>query len=276
LKLFTRRWWLATLLVIAGVAVLIRLGFWQLDRLDQRRAFNRMVAERWQQTPYDLNDNALPADLHELEYRRVELNGRFDYSHQIVLQGQTQDGAPGVKLVTPLVIAPERAVLVMRGWVPYDRSAPEFWPQFEEPAGAPVIGLIQESQLLPNGQPPSVPATSQVEWWTLNVDAIQPQMPYTLMPVLIWQLPEENRPYGALPYRAEPLTLDEGNHFSYAMQWFTFALILGVGYLFFVRAQELRRLRLAGTPDSPPPGEAQEPVATSDPPPGLPHPQGHA
>ena len=42
-KIFSRKWWFATLLVIAGTLVLIRLGIWQLDRLEQRRAFNMQV-----------------------------------------------------------------------------------------------------------------------------------------------------------------------------------------------------------------------------------------
>ncbi len=41
--MFSRRWFLATILVVVGVAVNIRLGIWQLDRLEQRRAFNTRV-----------------------------------------------------------------------------------------------------------------------------------------------------------------------------------------------------------------------------------------
>ena len=39
LKMFQRKWLLPTLLVFAGTALCIRLGIWQLDRLEQRRAF---------------------------------------------------------------------------------------------------------------------------------------------------------------------------------------------------------------------------------------------
>ncbi|GIV78384.1 MAG: SURF1-like protein [Litorilinea sp.] len=245
LKLFNRRWWWTTLLVIAGVAVLIRLGFWQLDRLEQRRAFNAMVAERWKQEPYDLAHNPLPADLQELEYRRVEVEGEFDYERQLVLVSQTRsDGAPGVILVTPLVFEDGRAVLVARGWIPSDLAAPENWPQFQEPPGQPVIGLIQESQMLPNGEAPPIPDSPQTEWFRINIDAIQPQMPYQLLPVFILQLPEEGRPYDALPYREEPLRLDEGSHLSYAIQWFTFAAILAFGYLQFIQHQERREQML--------------------------------
>jgi hypothetical protein len=72
-------------------------------------------------------------------------------------------------------------------------------------------------------------------------------MPYELLPVFILQLPEEGRSFNDLPLREEPLVLDEGSHFSYAIQWFMFALILGVGYIFFIRTQELREQRIAGT-----------------------------
>ena len=113
-KLVSRRWWWMTILVIAGVAVLIRLGFWQLDRLEQRRAFNATVASRWQQEPFDLVAEGLPDDLKKLEYRRIALDGEFDYDHQIVLKERPRDGAPGVILVTPLVLEDGRAILVAR------------------------------------------------------------------------------------------------------------------------------------------------------------------
>lgn len=247
-KLFNRRWWWATLLIIAGVALLIRLGFWQLDRLEQRRAYNATVAERWQEAPFDLVVEGLPADLAELEFRRVEARGEFDYANQILLKERPRGDVPGVVLVTPLVLEDERAILVARGWVPYNQSMPEHWPQFEEPAGAPVIGLLQESQLLPSGKAPTIPDEPQIEWFSLNVDAVQPQMPYELLPVFILQLPEEGRAYTDLPYREEPLRLDEGSHFSYAIQWFMFAAILGIGYLFLIQQQEKRLARLAAQP----------------------------
>lgn len=262
LKLFNRRWWWTTLLVIAGVFVLIQLGFWQLDRLEQRRAYNRLVAERWQQEPFDISLHAIPTDLSELEFRRVQAEGTFDYAQQIVLTGQDRSGAPGVNLVTPLVFDDQRAILVARGWIPLGQSQPEFWPQFEEPQGEPVVGLLQKSQVLPNGNLPPVPDSPQTEWFRINIAAIQPQMPYELLLVFILQLPEDGRPYDALPYREEPLRLDEGSHFSYALQWFMFSIILGVGYLFFIQSQELRAQRIAGTlepsdeqPDSAPDAE---------------------
>ena len=249
-KLFGRRWWWTTLLVLAGVAVLIRLGVWQLDRLQQRREFNIMVSTRWKQEPYDITQYGLPGDLSELEFRRVEASGQFDYANQMILKEQIRNQAPGVVLITPLLLEDDRAVLVARGWIPLNQSTSEFWPQFEEPPGAAVTGLIQESQLLPSGEAPAIPESAQSEWFRINIDAIQPQLPYELLPVFILQLPDADRPYDALPLRDEPLTLNEGSHFSYAIQWFMFALILGVGYIFFVRHMEAREQRVSAMSDA--------------------------
>ena len=46
-----KRWWLPTILVILGMIGLARLGVWQLDRLQQKRDYNTLMAERWRQAP---------------------------------------------------------------------------------------------------------------------------------------------------------------------------------------------------------------------------------
>jgi surfeit locus 1 family protein len=264
-KLISRKWWLATLVVIIGVYVLIQLGFWQLDRLEQRRAFNQRVAERWQLEPFDVNSNVIPDDLSELEFRRVQVSGEFDYDNQILLSNQTRLQAPGSVIVTPYVMDDGRAILIARGWLPTGSDDPERWREFDEPADTPVVGLLQETQLLPNGKVPTPPAEPQTAWFQINIDAIQPQMPYPLLPVFILQLPEEGRTINDLPMREEPLVLDEGSHLSYAVQWFMFALIFGVGYIFLVRTQELREQRIAGTLEEGATQESNEQTAYAGP-----------
>lgn len=243
-RLFSRQWWWVTLIVLLGMTFLVRLGVWQLDRLQQRRDFNEMVYTRWTQEPFDLGAEELPTDLGELEYRRVQAVGEFDYGNQIALKNQQRAGQPGVGLVTPLVLDDGRAVLVARGWIPQADADPAAWGKYDEPAGAPVVSIIQESQLMPFDKPVPIPDAPQQEVFYVNIDAIQPQMPYELLPFFLLQLPEEGRMFDMLPYREEPIRLTEGDHLSYALQWFTFALILGFGYIQFVRLQERRAARI--------------------------------
>ena len=241
--LFSRRWIIVTVLVVLGMIGLERLGEWQWDRMLQKRAFNTMMAERWNKEPFDLTHNALPGDLGELEYRRVQAQGTFDYGEQILISNQVFNGTAGYVVVTPLVMSEGRAVLVARGWVPAGQAAPEQWAQLEEPSNAPVVGLVRQSQAPRTGES-TPPALAQREWYRIDVPAIQAQMPYKLEAAYIEQMPEPGRPFDQVPIRAEPIPLDEGNHLSYSIQWFTFALVLGFGYIMLVRYQERRRAGL--------------------------------
>jgi surfeit locus 1 family protein len=246
--IFSKMWIIPTILVVLGMVMLVRLGFWQLDRLQQKREFNAMMAERWRSEPYDLNTQALPADpagMQELEYRRVAAQGQWDYDHQILINNQTFQGTAGYVVVTPLVLGDNRAVLVARGWIPADQAEAAQLAQSDEPAAigtaAPIIGLARKSQAMPGGTVSTPVATPQREWYRMDIPAIQGQMPYKLEPGYLEQMPEDGRTYDALPIRSEPMALDEGNHLSYAIQWFTFAVVLGFGYIMLVR----QRTRLA-------------------------------
>ena len=66
---------------------------------------------------------------------------------------------------------------------------------------------------------------------------MEQQMPYPLIRVYIQESPDPS--WTRLPYRTEPeLDLSEGSHMSYALQWFTFAAILAVGYPLYVHREE--------------------------------------
>src|ERR1035437_9236669 len=96
--------------------VFIRLGFWQLSRLSDRKVFNRELAARAMTAPVPLS--ALPRDTGAMHYRRVGINGVYDYAHEILIATRTRNGSPGVQIVTPVRRAGnDTAVLVTRGWV---------------------------------------------------------------------------------------------------------------------------------------------------------------
>lgn len=235
--LISRRWWWVTILVLVAIAVMVRLSVWQMDRLEQRRAANAVLQEQLAAEPLNLNEVALQeTDLTEIPDRRVVATGNFDFSEQILLKVQNFQGAAGAHLVAPLRLeGREEAVLVDRGWIPEAESAPASWSRFDEPGAVTVEGVIQLTETARRVTPPDEP---QQEWFRVNVEAIERQLPYDLLPIYVLQTPppEGNR---ALPFREQPeVDLSEGPHLSYAVQWAAFALMLGVGYVVFVYRQE--------------------------------------
>lgn len=235
--LFSRQWLLPTLVVIAGMILLARLGYWQLDRLDQRRAKNAALIAALESEPVNLNEVALPDDLTSLKDRDVVVQGEFDFTHQGIVKLQTFQGRPGVNLVAPLVLGDgETAVLVDRGWVP-DESSPNNWADFNAPGAQTIQGYMALTQTLNRlGVSSASTVADDLAWYRVDIDAIQKQMPYKLLPVYVKQAPGENSQQ--LPLRSErAVDLSEGSHLGYAIQWFLFSTILGVMYIALVNKE---------------------------------------
>jgi surfeit locus 1 family protein len=240
---FSRAWWWTTLLVLIGMAVLTRLGLWQLDRLEQRRAYNTQIVQQLALPPFDLTGAALPADLTTLKNRQAMVRGEYDLSRQVALTHQSWMNTPGFHLITPLIIEGEArsgnsrptAVLVDRGWLPAAQQEAEGWSQYDVAGPQTVTGYIMLSQTLPGADDPNpAPNALQREWYRVDIADIESQMPYELLPVYLQQGPSSDAGT-SLPYRSQlDADLSEGNHFSYAIQWFIFAAILGIGYVYFV------------------------------------------
>jgi len=226
-----RRLWI-TVLVFVVVVILCRLGIWQLDRLAQRRAINTALAARMAEPPVLLT-KAL-AETNGQEYRHVEAHGIFDPGQEIVQRNRALNGAPGVHVLTPLRLSGSDAtVLVDRGWLPQGESTPEARQAYAAPSGEVMVqGQIRPSQEnlgAPYDPPFSADRPRLDAWFHVDIPRIAQQAGYPLLPVFIEQLPAPGDP--PLPRRDPTTDLGEGPHLSYAIQWFSFALILLVGYL---------------------------------------------
>lgn len=233
--LFSRRWWWVTLSVIVLMVILASLGFWQLDRLEERRASNRQLAAVLAQTPLDLTTEQLPESLEGVENRLAVAAGQFDLQHQVMLKVQNWQGRAGAHLITPLVFDDgQTAVLVDRGWIPEADNNPQDRGKYDISGPMTVRGTIAQSQTLSRGSPEE-PLPDQDQWYRVDVAAIENQMPYDLLPIYLLQEPGDN---STPPFRTSPdLDLSEGNHLSYAFQWFIFSSGLGIAYVVFINKQ---------------------------------------
>src|SRR5262245_8663903 len=90
-------------LAIVAALVCVRLGVWQLARLEEKRALNRALQAAMKAPPAPLDVwrlGQLSDD--SLRFRRYAFQGRFDERRHIVLIARSRDGEPGVEVVTPL------------------------------------------------------------------------------------------------------------------------------------------------------------------------------
>ncbi len=239
-NMFSRKWLFATLLVFLGTALCIRLGIWQLDRLDQRRAFNTQVETMRAMSPLNLNTGDHDG-IGQMEWRSVTFNGEYDFENQVAIRNQYYNNEYGYHLMTPLR-SQGKAILVDRGWIPADgNSMPADWRKYDEPGEATVTGQIRLGQSKPafGGVADALPADGSPLWVWNNgdIEKIARQLPYPILNVYIQPDTNANDTAPPIPYQPV-LELTEGPHFGYALQWFTFATILFVGYPFFLRKQK--------------------------------------
>jgi surfeit locus 1 family protein len=243
-NLFNRKWILTTILVIAAVAVMIRLGVWQLDRLEQRRIFSERVTAQRDDAKLILSSETMSQDLYEMEYRAVEVTGEYAHSQEVALSNQVWDRLLGIHLLTPMKInGTEMYVLVDRGWIPSEDYSPNNWNKYQEPGQITVEGVIRRPQTRPTfgGLPDptlTLGQTRLTHWKNVNLERIQLENGLPMLPIYIQQTPhgEQTKP----PLRAVfNLELSEGPHMGYALQWFAFAAILAIGYPVYVHAHSI-------------------------------------
>lgn len=252
--LFSRKWIIATILIIIAIGVMVRLGIWQLDRLQERRAYNARVQAQLDAPPLTLDASTSIDDLTKMEYRSVVVRGEFDFAQEVALRSQMWNATLGARLLTPLRIAgSDRAVLVDRGWIPLEEAENGQWPQYAQPGVVEVRGQIRASRNqtgigIPT-DPTPLPGQRLTAWNKANVQAIGAQVPYPLLPIYIQQAPDTD-PDKVLPYAGlSPLDLSEGSHLGYAGQWFMFAIVFAVGYPLFVRQQQRDAAKRKAEPD---------------------------
>lgn len=221
------------LVVLTLATIFIRLGFWQLERMEERRVINAVGEERINQEPVDLPQLLAEADggIEPLEFRRVLVTGRFDPESEVLIRSQVELGQAGFHVITPLVEDEGRAVLVNRGWVPLTMDTPPVGPR--PPSGEQVVeGWVQLTETRPAFGPDAQPGDERV-FNRVDIARIAETMPYELAPVYVVQVGERGN---ELPILVSPPDFaDGGPHLSYAIQWFGFAAVGLVGFYFLLR-----------------------------------------
>lgn len=233
--LFSRKWIVPTIVVFLGMLLLIRLGFWQLDRLEQRRAANVELIAALQAPPIDVNGGLPAEELSALENREVVAAGRYDLDAQFILKIQNWQGRAGVHLITPLLLeGTNTAVLVDRGWIPQNEVDEGAVGNYDVSEPVQVAGYLALSQIISRNQGNAVSTEPQSEIYRVDIEAVQPWLDYDILPMYLIESPPTDG-MDELPFnQARNVEVTEGSHLSYALQWFSFSIMLAVIYVVYV------------------------------------------
>ena len=153
-KLEFRPGWWASLVTLLLLGLLMSLGFWQLDRAEQKRALLAGYNTDRDATVIQLEPGL--QSYRDFNYQIASAAGHYDPDRQFLLDNRTHNGRVGYHVLTPFVLRKSgAAVLVNRGWIPTN------------PDGSPGPAAVPEGEVTVNGEshipsPPATMARSQV------------------------------------------------------------------------------------------------------------------
>lgn len=207
----------------------VQLGRWQLDRLEQRRERNaNVVAHESQEVrPYqDLMTGEIGDDD---QWYRVSASGEY-LPQQFQVRYRSLDGALGSEIVAILATDQGENLLINRGFVQRRGASPTSELPPLPPGTVNITGLVQRNQR--GDEAAMTPHEGQLR--LINSDVLGRATGLELVNGYVSVL--ESTPAEAAELTPlGPPTLDEGNHFSYALQWFAFTVIGVIGLIVLIR-----------------------------------------
>lgn len=204
-----RRYLFPLILGIAGTAILIGLGVWQLQRLSWKEDMLAHI-----QSSIDAAPVPLPAAVEpSMKYLPVTISGTTTGQEIDVLSGTKEQGG-GYQIVSGFVTEDGRRIMVDRGFVPQEaRHTPR------PPTQLQITGNLH----WPDEKGSSTPDPNLTEniWFARDVPAMAAQLDSD--PILVVAKFVEGDTQGVQPI---PVAIEgiPNNHLSYAMQWFMIAV----------------------------------------------------
>lgn len=219
------------LITLAGLAVLLSLGTWQLQRLAWK---TELIAAAEAQLA--LPPAALPpgADLAGADFRRFAVRGRYVHDAALAFGLRASGNVPGATLVTPFRLADGRVILIDRGWLPEPLLPPRVPPELEPPGEVALAGVARwRGAAAASGRNWATPADEPGgrRWFAWDVPGMAAATGLPLLP-LVLTLDRSDGPAG-LPKPGPVAAEFRNDHLGYAITWYGLAAGLAVIYLLY-------------------------------------------
>ena len=217
------RFILPSILITATFAFLVSLGFWQLERADEKRSIEASIK---QANTGSVELIKKEEGLQSKEYYEVRLQGKYLSDKQFIYDNQIVDQVSGYYVLTPYALEGQsKAILINRGFIP--------WNGRRDKLADIVIG--QETREI------KVQISKPIKRMELKPSEVGIQFPVLIQSIDLQDMADRAKVdfssvIGLLDASAsngfirkwEPYTGSIEKHIGYAVQWFLMALVLAI------------------------------------------------
>ena len=234
--------WRTAVFTAVLLPVFVSLGFWQLERADEKEALATAFEQRSAAPPQVVSSTLMEGDPELLAYLPVVAEGQFLPERHILLDNRIQGGRYGYEVVSVMSLPTNQLLLVNRGWIagdPARRALPDI-PELTGPVT--VSGHVYVAP----GDPYLLAEQDLSGQWPLRLQALEMDK---LSVALTERLGASLLPYplridagepGSLAVDWQVVNVSPAKHLGYAVQWFTMAAALLL--LFIFRSSNLWQL----------------------------------
>jgi len=216
----------ATFWAAIGVALLLGLSVWQLQRLEWKEALLAERHERPAMPALRQDELSAIADPAAFEFRLVHVTGTFDHAHEMPLLARSMNGNVGVQIVTPFTLENGTTILINRGWVPQDHADPATRPEGLVEGPVTIEALVRKpgepNWLVPDNEP----ATNR--WFWMDLPAMRAAAGLAPDGAPFYLEEREGQHPGEFPIGGQTRLDLPNDHLQYAITWFLLAIALGV------------------------------------------------
>lgn len=213
---------LAVAITIAAVVIFVRLALWQLGRAGEKDDLQTQYAAGQRSVVELTAANAATVS----QYQRVSARGRYDSAHQILLDSMPSAmGQPGYRVVTPFELEQGGGwLLVDRGW---HRPGATRSVLPDVTVGDNTRTIAGQLSILPRPGVRLAPVPAGDQTWPRVMNwpeqaSIESALERKVLPGLV--LLDGDQPDGFERVWQARIDMGSDRHFSYAVQWFGFAL----------------------------------------------------
>ena len=221
-----------TIAFLITFSILIKLGFWQLERADHKKYLNESYKLRQSEKIIDLNAHKNIKDKESILWRKVSLNGSFYKEKNLIVDNQIFKHEAGFNILTPFKLdGTGMTILVNRGWHKNLINREQI----------PVINSVDDIGLI-NGYAVKIPVpginlggsnieiinASLARFQRINLDEINSFYQANFLPYMVYLNPLIDDEYISNFKLPVP---DSEKNYGYAFQWFAFALTLLIIFL---------------------------------------------
>ncbi|MCF6319081.1 MAG: SURF1 family protein [Proteobacteria bacterium] len=225
-----------SLITLAFVVLMTNLGFWQLNRAQEKEQLLVLLAD---DKITEINNKTQLKDL--LQYANIVIQGQFLSAPQLLLDNQIDEGVVGYHVFTPFVIEGlDTTIMVNRGWIAKEEFKPEqltvnsdtikISGKLNHP---PQVG-IQLGEIQLDRQKPHQVMTYYDKQKVSGFlhEKLCTGLNCTVSRNIMWLQADQVQGFKR-DWR--PIIMPPSKHFGYAVQWFSMTLVLVLWFIYWLR-----------------------------------------